>query len=81
MWAGIWARLQGWLLMAAAVVLVLAGAYVAGGRAARRSAELDTARKNLHVKRRADRVAQEIDALGDDSVHRRARRWMRGEEL
>lgn len=64
--------------MAGAALLVLAGAYAAGGRAARRSAELDSARKILDIKRSADRVDQEIDALDDDAIHRRARRWVRG---
>ncbi|WP_417251074.1 hypothetical protein [Castellaniella sp.] len=64
--------------MAGAALLVLAGAYAAGGRAVRRSAELDTTRKTLDMKRRADRVAQEIDALDDDAIRRRAHRWVRG---
>lgn len=78
MWAGIWLRLKGWLLMVGAALLVLAGAYAAGGRAARRSAALDAAKKNLDIKRRADRVAQEIDSLDDAAIRRRARRWVRG---
>ncbi|WP_322994379.1 hypothetical protein [Castellaniella sp.] len=78
MWAGIWTRLQVWLLMAGATLLVLAGAYAAGGRTARRSTELDAARKNLDMKRRADLVAQEIDALDDAAIRRCARRWVRG---
>src|SRR5690606_16742992 len=77
MWASIWARLQGWLLMAGAALLVLAGAYAAGGRAARRSAELDSARKTLDMKRRADRVGQDIGALDAGAVLRRAGCWVR----
>ncbi|MFV0283718.1 MAG: hypothetical protein ACK5JE_08020 [Castellaniella sp.] len=63
--------------MAAATLLVLTGAYAAGSRAARRSAQLDAARKSIKAQKEARRVEQEIDALDDDAVRRRARRWVR----
>lgn len=77
MLAALWGRLQGWLLMLGAVLLVLAGAYVAGGRAARKSAELDQARRQAAAKGKADAVAQKIDALDDPAVRDRAGRWVR----
>ena len=77
MLAALWARAQGWLLMLSAALLVLAGAYVAGGRAARKSAELDQARRQAAAKRKADAVAQKIDALDDPAVRDRAERWVR----
>ncbi|MGX5659988.1 hypothetical protein ACWKWV_09740 [Castellaniella ginsengisoli] len=77
MLAALWARAQGWLLMLGAVILVLAGAYAAGGRAARRSAELDQRRRDTAAKGKADAVAQKIDALDDPAVRDRAERWVR----
>jgi hypothetical protein len=77
MLAALWARAQGWLLMLGAALLVLAGAYAAGGRAARRSAELDQRRRDAAAKGKADAVAQKIDALDDPAVRDRAERWVR----
>jgi len=80
MWAALWARVQGWLLMAGAVLLVLVGAYAAGGRAARRSVELDRSRADAKMRGKADEVDREISALDDDAVRRRANEhWVRGD--
>ena len=76
--AALWARLQGWLLMLGAAALVLAGAYAAGGRAARQSAELDQRRRDVAAKEKAREAAAEIDRLDDDAVRDRAERWVRG---
>lgn len=76
--AALWTRLQGWLLMLGAAVLVLAGAYAAGGRAARKSAELDQRRREAAAREMANAVAEEIDRLDDDGVRDRAERWVRG---
>lgn len=68
----IWSRIQSWLLMAGAILLVLVGAYAAGGRAARKTAELEQQRRNAEARRRTDEQIAEIDRLDDDDVYRRA---------
>lgn len=77
MLAALWGRLQGWLLMAGAVLLVLVGAYAAGGRAARRSAELDKAAANAKVREVRDETVAKIERMDDDAVRNRARERMR----
>lgn len=77
MLAGLWIRAQGWLAMAGAVLLVLVGAYAAGGRAARRSAELELAKANQIARGKADAAEREISALDDNAVRRRAGDWVR----
>jgi len=72
------ARLQSGLLTAAAVLLVLVGAYAAGSRAAKRSAEIQQARERTTTTRKARDVIQILDALDDDTVRQRADRWVRG---
>ena len=74
----LWPRIQGWGFMLLASLLVLAGAYAAGGRAARRSMKLNMAQRNLNMRTEARHVARNIDALDDMAVSRRARRWVRG---
>lgn len=78
MLTALWTRAQGWLLMAGAVLLVLVGAYAAGGRAARRSAELDRAMDDAKIRRKADEIDREVSALDDDAVRDRASDWVRG---
>ncbi len=58
MLAGLWVRVQSWLFTALAVAAVLVGAYALGGRAARRSAELERAEQRAMAERAA-RTAQE----------------------
>jgi len=71
-------RLQSGLLTGAAVLLVLAGAYASGSRAARRSAELQQLRERTTTTRKAREIKQNLDALDDDAVRDAARRWVRG---
>jgi len=71
-------RLQSGLLTAGAVLLVLAGAYASGSRAARRAAELAQQRQRMASMERAREIEQTIDALDDDGVRERAARWVRG---
>ncbi|WP_368648953.1 hypothetical protein ABRY95_12290 [Castellaniella ginsengisoli] len=78
MLATLWGRLHGWLIMLGAATLVLVGAYAAGGRAARQSAELDQRRRDAAAKEKAREAAAEIDRLDDDAVRDRAERWVRG---
>ena len=77
MLATLWARLQGWLLMAGAVLLVLVGAYAAGGRAARRSVELDRVAGEVRAREKADAVREKLDSMDDDAVRELARARMR----
>jgi len=71
-------RLQSGLMTAGAALLVLAGAYTAGSRAARRAAELAQQRQRTASMEKAHEVKQNLDALDDDGVRRRANRWVRG---
>lgn len=80
MLAALWARLQGWLLMAGAVLLVLVGAYAAGGRAARRSAQLDRAAGEARAREKADAVHRKLDSMDNDTVRRDAERWVRDDK-
>lgn len=63
--------------MAGAVLLVLVGAYAAGGRAARRSAQLDRAAGEARAREVAHEAHQTVDAMDTDAVRRDARRWVR----
>jgi len=80
MLAALWVRLQGWLLMAGAVLLVLVGAYAAGGRAARRSAEIDRVAADAKIRGKANEIDREVSALDDDAVRDRAHDWVRGND-
>jgi len=71
-------RLQSGLYTAAATLLVLAGAYAAGSRSARRAAELAQARNRMTSMEKAHETKQAIDALDDDAIRSRARQWVRG---
>lgn len=80
MLAALWVRVQGWLAMTGSVLLVLLGAYAAGGRAAKRSAELDRAKSDAKIRRKADDVDREVSALDDDAVRHRAGDWVRNKD-
>lgn len=56
--AALWARVQGWALMALAVAAVLVGAYAAGSRSARRAAEVERLNREV-AGEKAARKAQE----------------------
>jgi len=73
------ARIQSSLLTAAAVLLVLLGAYAAGSRAARRASALQRAKDRVETTRKAHEVKQTLDALDDAAMRRRATRWVRGQ--
>lgn len=77
MLTALWARAHGWLLTAGAVLLVLVGAYAAGGRAARRSVEIDRARADNRAREKAREVDDKYDQMADDSVRDSARQWVR----
>jgi len=78
MLTALFSRLQNGLLTAAAIFLILIGAYASGSRTARRAAELQQARERTTTTRKAREIKQNLDALGDDSVRKRADRWVRG---
>lgn len=71
-------RLKSWALTAFAVLSVLVGAYLAGGRAARRSVEIDQARRETKSREVARNVDSKIDAMGNDDVRAAASKWVRG---
>jgi len=71
-------RLQSGLYTAGAALLVLAGAYASGSRAARRAAELAQQRQRTASMEKTREIKQNLDALDDDGVRRRANRWVRG---
>ncbi|MFT0533158.1 hypothetical protein ACMHYJ_10095 [Castellaniella hirudinis] len=77
MLAALWGKLQGWALVLGAAVLVLAGAYAAGGRAAKRSAQLDRMQRDLYNLGVKNAVDRKMDALDDAAVRDRARKRLR----
>ena len=78
MWAALWGRVQGWLLMAGAVLLVLVGAYGAGSRAARRSAEVERAEQEVRAAKAAQK-AQDSARRGRDAIDQEIRNLPAGE--
>lgn len=68
----IWSKIKSWLFTVGAVLLVLFGVYGAGGRATRRTIEMEQQRRNAEARKRTDEQVSEIDRLDDDSVFRRA---------
>ena len=70
-------RLQGWALTAMADLAVLVGAYAAGGRAARRSVEVERSRREAKTRGAVRDVDRKIDSMDDRSVVDRAGHWVR----
>lgn len=77
MLAALWARVQGWLLMAGAVLLVLVGAYAAGGRAARRAAQAKHSIAQSEQRRKVNEADTKVAQMDDDDVRRRLNDWVR----
>lgn len=73
----LWARVQGWLLMAGAVLLVLVGAYAAGGRAARRSAQAKQSSLQSEQRRKVNEADAKLAEMGDGDIRRELERWVR----
>lgn len=73
----LWARVQGWLLMAGAVLLVLVGAYAAGGRAARRSAQAKQSSARSEQRRKINEADAKLVEMGDSDIRRELERWVR----
>lgn len=72
-----WARVQGWLWMVGAVLAVLAGAYAAGGRAARRSVQAKQSRVQSEQRRKINDVDSKMAQMDDDDVRRDLAKWVR----
>lgn len=70
-------KLQSVLLTLLAAILVLLGAYAAGGQAARKAVELERLRTESRSRKRRDENLQKVDSLGDDAVRDLARQRMR----
>lgn len=75
--SGILARLKSWALMALVVLAVLAGAYAAGGRAARRSQQIKAVADILKGVDHARKAHDDIESLDNAAVRERARQRMR----
>ncbi len=74
--AGLWARLQGWMVALAAGVAIVAGAYLAGQRAAKDGAKADG--MDAALRRREVRDAVDRDVSRDPGAADRLRRgWSR----
>lgn len=63
--------------MAGAVLAVLLGAYAAGSRAARRSAEAKQSRVQSEQRRKINDVDSKMAQMDDDDVRRELRQWVR----
>lgn len=63
---GLLAKMKSWTYMILAAVAVLAGAYALGNRQARRSLELDAAKRTIDAKRKAERIKRNVEKLSDD---------------
>lgn len=79
---GLISKAQQYLMTASAVILVLFGAYMLGGRAARRSVELKVERdEKKRIQHTVDVKNETINAVrkqGDDSVNTELiANWMR----
>ncbi|NKE43597.1 hypothetical protein HB662_02330 [Roseomonas frigidaquae] len=73
---GLWGRMQGWAAVAAALLVALGTANLAGRRQARREAALDQAQAALN--RRDVRDAVDRDVARDPGAAERLRRdWSR----
>lgn len=66
-------RLQAALLTALAVLLVLAGAYAAGGRAARRAVVAKTQKRQIEAAEDRHDVEEDVGRMPDDVVAERLR--------
>ena len=73
----LWARVRGGLLMAGAVLLVLVGAYAAGGRAARRSAQVKQSSALSEQRRKINEADAKLVEMGDGDIRRELERWVR----
>ena len=67
MWALLWARVRGWIWMAGAVLAVLAGAYAAGGRAARRANDHRLDLDALTAIRKSKENYETVSRMDDDA--------------
>lgn len=74
---GIWGRLKGWLLIAAAVAAALFAAFWRGRQDGKRAAELQRERDRIDAMREAKGVDDEVEGLGDADLDQRYRRWLR----
>lgn len=73
----LWSKIQSWALLAGAALLILFGAYAAGGRAARKTADLERRKNALIAKEKSYAVLEEVSSLDSDAALDRAARWVR----
>jgi hypothetical protein len=75
----LWGRLKGWLLLGAAILAAIAGAWLRGRHQGRQGAEQERERERIEAMREAKGIDDEVEALADADLDRRFRRWMRGD--
>lgn len=77
LFTGLLVRLKSWALMAGAVFAVLAGAYVAGGRAARKAEAVRQHAQREKAQRQINAVDEKLAQMDDDSIRRELARFVR----
>jgi uncharacterized membrane protein YdjX (TVP38/TMEM64 family) len=73
---GAWGRLQGWMVAAAAAVVVIVGAFAAGRRGVRAEVERDGLRQAIGRREVRDAVERDV-ARDGDARPRLVREWSR----
>lgn len=73
----LWAKVQTYVAIAAAVVVAFAAAYWSGRRDARRQNQLEGMRDNERTQRTSNEVRRDIDSRSDADVAGRLRPWTR----
>lgn len=71
------ARLKFWAVTAALVVSAVLTSWFVGRKSAQTDAKLDQLDDHLTKALRAEEIEDEVDALGNDALRRRARKWVR----
>lgn len=65
---GLLTKMKSWAFMTLAAVAVIVGAYTVGSRQARRSLELDAAKRTIDATRKAKKVKRDVEMLSDDDI-------------
>lgn len=65
---GLLTKIKSWVYMILAALAVIVGAYALGARQARRSSELDNAKRTIDATRKAKKVRQDVEILSDDDI-------------
>jgi hypothetical protein len=71
------ARLKLWLAVAGAVIVALAASWLGGRKSAMAGIKAKQTEADLTGSLRAEEIENEVEALTDDDLKRRARKWVR----